>query len=109
MKQKLLFTVAFSLFFIIAINAQKIEYKGNVYEVKGNSILLRGYNVTESLTLDDQRNIRNKYEANEKAFREAKKKNKTKDKAEAKAARKQSKKEKKAKNEAKEKKKFLIF
>ncbi|WP_159022424.1 hypothetical protein [Formosa sp. L2A11] len=105
MKQQLLLTVAFSLFFIVAINAQKIEYKGNVYEVKGNSILLKGYNVTESLTLDDQRNIRNEYKAKEKAFREADKNNKAKEKAE----RKQSKKERKATNVDKEKKKYLIF
>jgi regulator of protease activity HflC (stomatin/prohibitin superfamily) len=109
MKQHLLLTVAFSLFFFVALNAQEIEYKGNAYEVKGNSILLNGYNVTESLTLDDQRNIRNQYQERAKEFRAKKKAEKAEEKAIAKAEREQEKAQEKAEKQAQGKKKFVIF
>ncbi|QDO93456.1 hypothetical protein FNB79_05510 [Formosa sediminum] len=109
MKLHLLLTAVLSWFCFAALNAQEVEYKGVAYEVKGSSILLNGYTVTETLTLDDQRNIRNAYEARSKEFRAQKKAEKDKEKAIAKAERKADKARKKAEKDTQGKKKFGLF
>ncbi|MDW5290630.1 hypothetical protein [Formosa sp. PL04] len=109
MKQQLLLTFTFSICFISALNAQEIEHEGNIYEIKGSSIILDGYDVTESLTLDDQHEIRYEHSEKMEEFRINKKSKKTQNKAVAKAERRQLKEEEKAERKAKGEKKFLIF
>ncbi|WP_066222134.1 hypothetical protein [Formosa haliotis] len=109
MKQPLLLLFTFLFLLIAPLNAQEIEHKGNIYEVKGSSILLDGYDVTESLTIDDQREIRHKYEAREDEFRAIEKQKRKEEKAEEKEERKAIKEEKKAERKANKNKRFLIF
>lgn len=109
MKQQLLLAFTFTMCFTLFLNAQEVEHEGHIYKIKGTSIILDGYDVTETLTLDDQREIRNEHAEKEKELRAHKKNKKAKDKAIAKAKRKQLKKEEKAKRKAKGEKKFLIF
>ena len=109
MKLQLLFSVAFSLFFLSALNAQEIEYKGSFYEVKASSILLEGYDVTKSLTTYDQRAIHNAYEAKADEFRAIRRSERAKNKAQAKLERQFEKEVNKAEREAEGEKRFVIF
>lgn len=115
MKQQLL--LFFILFCTVSfhINAQSITYKGKSYQVKGESIYMGSYDVTESLTLDDQREIKAAYAEQEDAIRQHEKALKQEDKAERKRKKQEAKVAKKAQREvqpetdSKASKKFLIF
>ncbi|MFB9051758.1 hypothetical protein ACFFVB_01590 [Formosa undariae] len=109
MVKQLLLTFAFSLFLISALNAQEIEYKNNAYEVKGSSILLNGYDVTESITLDDQRAIFEAYAVKAEEFRIEKRRIRIQNKAIAKAYRKELRAEEKAERTSNNQKRFVIF
>ncbi|MHA7942706.1 hypothetical protein ACJOV8_006505 [Formosa sp. 3Alg 14/1] len=109
MVKQLLLTLMFSLFLISALNAQEIEYKNNVYEVKGSSILLHGYDVTESITLDDQRAIFEAYAIRAEEYRKEKRNKRIQNKAIAKAYRKELRAQEKAERMSNNEKRFVIF
>ncbi|CDF80973.1 hypothetical protein BN863_32610 [Formosa agariphila KMM 3901] len=109
MKKPLLLAFAMSLCALTALNAQEIEYNNNVYEVKGTSILLNGYDITESLTLDDQKAIFREHEAKAGEFREMKRNERIQNRAIAKAYRKELKEEERAKRMTNNEKKYVFF
>lgn len=109
----LLFILVSSIF--SHLKAQDVDYKGKTYQVKGESIWLGSYDVTESLTFDDRVAIKEAYKIQESAYRKKMKARKQKDKAERKRRKQEQKAAKKAEqkystdSKQKKPKKFLIF
>lgn len=108
-KLKLVITV-FLLFAFALVQAQKVEYNGKNYVVKGNAIFEAKVNVTNTLSQAQQANIKNrlseqilaekKLKELEKAQKKAKKKQKAAEKKQRKAEKEIKAKEKAQKNYA---------
>ena len=85
-------------------NAQEIKVNGTTYEVKGKIILKDGVDVTNTLTIEQQNEIRSSLEKKLKVEKEAKKAEKAQNKAE-KAQKKAEKEQKRAEKALKKKEK----
>ncbi len=60
MKTLKLLITTFFLFIFALVNAQKIEYIGKEYHVKGDKIFLNDIDFTTNLTTQQQAEIKNK-------------------------------------------------
>jgi len=100
---KLLLTGMFLLFFTF-VQAQKVEYDGKKYQVKGEKIFFEDQDITETLSFEEQNAIKNKLSeqlVSEKKIKEAEKAQKKAEKAQKRAEKAQ----RKAENELKQKEK----
>ncbi len=104
---KIILTLVF-LALSFAVNAQEVISNGTAYEVKGKAIYKNGVDITETLTAEEQKEIKTALEAKLKAAKEAEKAQKQAEKELKKAekARKEAEKaQKKAEKELKQKQK----
>lgn len=115
MKQQLLL---FFMFFVAVgfhLSAQDILYNGQTYQVKGESIYIGPYEVTESLTFDAQKEIKAAHREKISAYRKRQKERRRQEKEERKLEKQEQKEAKKAaklygtNQKEKKPKKFLIF
>lgn len=105
---KLFITIIF-LFGVTISQAQKIEYNGVNYVVKKNAIFMDGNDITNTLSLEEQVNIKNALSQKiltDKKLKEAEKAQKKAEKAQKKAEKAQKKAENEIKKKEKAKKKY---
>lgn len=115
MKPLSLLIILLSSSALFEVNAQEIVYEGKSYHVKGESIWIGNYDVTESLTLDAQKEIKEAHEAQAESYRKTQKMRRKQAREEEKLLREEKKAVKKAEKQSpdqkdkKKTKKFLIF
>ncbi|MFD1161503.1 MULTISPECIES: hypothetical protein [Hwangdonia] len=90
-----LFIIIFMMGFGFLLNAQEVNFNGHTYTVKGKSILKKGTDVTSTLTVEEQQQIRAAFnkkrmlakasEKKEKQIKKAKKSQKIAEKKQKKA------------------------
>ena len=107
-KLKVVLTVILLFMFVIA-QAQKVQYNGKIYLVKGNAIFVDKVDVTNTLSIEDQNRIKNKLSEQILADKKLKENEKAEKKAEKRikaAEKKQKKAEKQLKANEKAKKNY---
>ena len=106
MKTLKVFLTVVLLFAITISFAQKVDYNGTTYRVKGNAIFMGKNDVTSTLSPDEQANIKNRLSKQilaDKKLKEAEKAQKKAEKSQKKAEKKQRAAEKKIKQAEKAK------
>ena len=109
MKTLKVFLTAIFLFAITVSFAQKVDYNGTTYRVKGNTIFMGKSDITSTLSPEEQANIKNRLSEQiiaDKKLKEAEKAQKKAEKSQRKAEKKQKDAEKEIKKAEKAKKRY---